>query len=513
MDGQRWMPSSSWLAVPANVPSLLLGISVIAAVLLLSLARLLHSRSDSAHIPVLGSFKDPDFRKALEEAHLTHGAQAYALPTEPRVVVLSDCLLNRLKSAPESQLSAGLEVQRRGLGQYTDLGTPMPELFAAIKVDLTRHLRDLVPLLREEVEYACNLHLPERLSAAASDDGWHEVTAFDFVKRIVIVLNALALVGRRLSRDRAWQDASFGYSASLRAAFDALHRWPPWLRPLVHPFIFERIGLSSRRRAVADMLTPLLAGESDGQVRDSSPTLLGYLRQRLGAKQGSDPRRMARIQLRATLAGADTVSHVATNALLDLAARPECVAAIREELKQLAAPGCGEPVWTMAMVRRMSRLDSFIKESARLHPMFLLAMGRMTTSPLVLDDGTVVPKDATVYFDMHNSNNSPEMQPGGDPALFDGFRYSQAREEEGLSNKYLLATTGADHLLFGHGKESCPGRFFAAAEIKVLLAYLLLNFDLALPGPRPQHRWVGFAGVMDRGATVLMQRRKGEIGM
>lgn len=44
----------------------------------------------------------------------------------------------------------------------------------------------------------------------------------------------------------------------------------------------------------------------------------------------------------------------------------------------------------------------------------------------------------------------------------------------------LLVTTSPDHLALGHGEHACPGRFFAAIEIKILLCHLLLKYEWEL---------------------------------
>lgn len=36
-------------------------------------------------------------------------------------------------------------------------------------------------------------------------------------------------------------------------------------------------------------------------------------------------------------------------------------------------------------------------------------------------------------------------------------------------------------MAFGYGRHACPGRFFAANEIKLICAQILLNYDLKLP--------------------------------
>lgn len=135
-------------------------------------------------------------------------------------------------------------------------------------------------------------------------------------------------------------------------------------------------------------------------------------------------------------------------------------------------------------------------------------MGRLTMAPIRMGEELTVPKGVTVYWNMHHVNESPEFHQGTNTTEFDGFRYSRLREEQGLSNKSLLAMTGVDHLLFGHGLDSCPGRFFATAVIKVFFIHLLQNFDVRFAQEcRPLHHYVGLAGVLDRQAKILIRRR------
>jgi cytochrome P450 len=36
--------------------------------------------------------------------------------------------------------------------------------------------------------------------------------------------------------------------------------------------------------------------------------------------------------------------------------------------------------------------------------------------------------------------------------------------------------------LFGHGRQACPGRLFAVAEIKMILARLIVDYDFQFAG-------------------------------
>jgi cytochrome P450 len=68
------------------------------------------------------------------------------------------------------------------------------------------------------------------------------------------------------------------------------------------------------------------------------------------------------------------------------------------------------------------------------------------------------------------------------PMRFDGFRHYNNRLQPGESNRHQFATTSDKNLHFGHGKFSCPGRFFAANTIKMVISNLLLKYDFHLEG-------------------------------
>lgn len=76
-------------------------------------------------------------------------------------------------------------------------------------------------------------------------------------------------------------------------------------------------------------------------------------------------------------------------------------------------------------------------------------------------------------------------------------------------------STSSKHLGFGHGNHACPGRFFAANEIKVILAHMLLKYDWELaPGSKdPQPSFHGFLIIGDQSTKFLLKRRQEEINL
>ena len=66
-----------------------------------------------------------------------------------------------------------------------------------------------------------------------------------------------------------------------------------------------------------------------------------------------------------------------------------------------------------------------------------------------------------------------------------------------------------ENLNFGFGRNACPGRFFAANEIKLILARILLDFDLMMPDGRTKRyeNIVAAGGIgPDTSKEILLRR-------
>jgi cytochrome P450 len=47
-----------------------------------------------------------------------------------------------------------------------------------------------------------------------------------------------------------------------------------------------------------------------------------------------------------------------------------------------------------------------------------------------------------------------------------------------VRNQNQFVTSNEKNLFFGYGQHACPGRFFAANEIKMILARTILEYDI-----------------------------------
>lgn len=102
---------------------------------------------------------------------------------------------------------------------------------------------------------------------------------------------------------------------------------------------------------------------------------------------------------------------------------------------------------------------------------------RRIRQPLILSDGIQLPAKAHIEFPIveiqrENTENAD---------TFDGLRFYKLRQNPDDAHKYQFASTSRDSLHFGHGQHSCPGRFTASIEIKMIIASLLLDYDMRFP--------------------------------
>lgn len=136
-------------------------------------------------------------------------------------------------------------------------------------------------------------------------------------------------------------------------------------------------------------------------------------------------------------------------------------------------------------------------------------MRRKATENVTLSDGTFIPKDtmSVVFCDtMFDDSVYPN------PNTFDGYRFLKMRQIPGQETSAQFVSPSPDHMGFGLGKHACPGRFFAANELKIVLCHILLKYNIRLAKDSvPKIRRYALFLDADASAEVEIQRRKEEL--
>jgi cytochrome P450 family 110 len=187
---------------------------------------------------------------------------------------------------------------------------------------------------------------------------------------------------------------------------------------------------------------------------------------RAGREQGAPlDRQQLRDQLiMLMIAGHETTSNSLCWALYHLAKHPDAVARLRSEHEQLFGDEL-DPL----RARELSYLGAVIQESMRLSPIAVGVARRLkqdlTLGPYTLRAGSVVIPSS--YLAQHDPRVWPE------PERFDPSRF--------LGKKPVQAA----HFPFGAGVWRCLGAAFAEYEMRVVLARLLMRYDIELTSAEP----------------------------
>lgn len=205
-----------------------------------------------------------------------------------------------------------------------------------------------------------------------------------------------------------------------------------------------------------------------------------------------------------------TSSFSITNAILDLAAsKQEYIDELRAEIEGVLTEHGGE--WNKRALAKMQKLDSVMRESARLNSFVSVGLNRFVLAKdgIVTPSGVKIPHGATVVVPSYPVFHDADVYP--DPNEFKPFRFAEQRNDENV--EYIkraakaFASTSTDYLAFGHGRNACPGRFFAANELKLMLAHLILNYDIEIQGSRPPNMWFGLNRVPPLKASIRVKKR------
>lgn len=182
--------------------------------------------------------------------------------------------------------------------------------------------------------------------------------------------------------------------------------------------------------------------------------------------------------------------------MYDIACRPELVKELRAEIESVVGE-CDGVMSTQALYK-MRLLDSVMKESQRVNPLGFgrsslthqripslhpgtVGFPRQTIKGIKLSDGTYIPPNVSIEALVEAIGNDNAVW--DDAETFDPYRFYRLRQNGGENaNRHQFVTLGKGVLSFGYGKHGCPGRFFAANEIKLLVIGIIRKFDVKTIG-------------------------------
>ncbi|KIP02162.1 hypothetical protein PHLGIDRAFT_32288 [Phlebiopsis gigantea 11061_1 CR5-6] len=417
------------------------------------------------------------------------------------VVINGKTLVDELQKMPDDKVSF-MEAAGDFIGFAHIFGPEVladPFHIAVVRDKLTRNLVPLFGEVYDEIEVSFGELIP------AKENEWTSVPAFEAMRQAVARVSGRVFVGLPLCRNKDYLALSVDFTRDVGKARNTLLYWPRFLRPLVGKAV---ANVDHRIHECLRFIGPTVAermAEMDkhGKQWHYKPNdLLQWLIDEVRARN-QGPYEVARMLLVVNFAAIHTSSNSFTHALYHLAAAPEYLDPLRDEIEAVIS----EDGWTKTAIGKMWKLDSCLRESQRLNGINTTSLLRKTKQSITLSDGTRIPKGATIATPVLATHLDAENFDS--PATFDPFRYYRQKAEDNSAVKHQFVTTAADYVSFGHGRHACPGRFFAANELKAMMAYLVLNYDFKLEdgASRPENLFAGMVITPNPKAKVLFKKR------
>jgi len=374
--------------------------------------------------------------------------------------------------------------------------------------NLVRNLNAIIPDLNEEV--------PGAIEAIYGTDteNYKTIDVLDSFMRMIPRLTNRMLIGSKLARDQGFLDAVLGFTMDVIRNQAILSLTPRVFHPIMgtllgltskyHFWISSKYSLPIIKTRIED-ITKKDAG--DAEYKDwKEPHDFVTWSYRTAMAEGradeADPTRIAQRIMPLNFASIHTTSLSAAETVSNiLSTDPGVIYSLREEAYRTFQEEGG---WTKQGLSRMHRMDSAIRESQRASPIALTFIHRK----VIAKEGVTTPEGVHInYGAILTCPWTPvalDNEIHGEAAKeFDAFRYSRSREEydamsaeqkekaDKLKLKQTgLVTTSHQHLPFGHGRHACPGRFFVSHELKMIFAFMLLNYDFKHLAEKPKGYWV-----------------------
>ncbi|KAI0640085.1 cytochrome P450 [Trametes polyzona] len=474
-------------------------------------------------------------KKFAREGYDRYRGSVYKIPSLHHwtVVVSGPKLVDELRRHPDEELSFIEAVDSMIQADYT-LG---PEtVLDAYHVDLIRDkLTRSLPALLPEVIDELSLAVPEYIPNNGED--WTTVGVKKMCERVVARASNRIFVGAPLCRDKRYLEHVVAFTLTVMKDATFIGLFPVSMKPLVGKMLSGVSGAISQTmvflKPVIEERLALMSQHGDDWA-DKPKDMLQWVMEVARAKGYGDESVAQRIML-VNFAAIHTSSSTFTQVLYHLAGHPEAIPPLREEIERIV----NEEGWTKNSVSKMWMVDSVLKESQRMSGLNLLGLTRKALKDITLQDGTKVPRGTFLAAAAYGIHHDPEVYP--DPETFNPFRFAKMRNEEGEGTKHQLVHTSVDFLPFGHGKHAwyvciilnpaiggavtlehtssdpvcfSPGRFFAANELRAMLAYIVLHYDIKLPDPArpPRNIYWGNFVVPDPNGQVMFRKRQAESG-
>ncbi|KAG8219264.1 cytochrome P450 [Butyriboletus roseoflavus] len=439
----------------------------------------------------------------LQEGYEKHNSAPFKMAELHRwtVILSSREHVEELRRTPEDTLSFTEAKKEAMQGEHT-LGPEIyynPYHIPIMISQLTRNIGALYPEIRDEITMAFD----DVLDLTGNE--WKSVLALRSMQKVVCRTSNRIFVGLPLCRDPDWIDLNIQYTLDVVKGAAIIRRFPQLLKPIAAR-LFTSVYQNQRRGR--ELLGPIIEerqkylNECGDEWADKPNDFLSWLMEEAEGSELTIERLTTRILL-INFAAIHTSSQSFTHVLFYLAANRQYIQPLREEVERIIK----KEGWSKAALGKMRKVDSFIKECQRLEGIPSVSLIRKAMKDFTFSDGTFVPKGTSIVAAARSIHYDEAFYENAH--AFEPFRFADLREQDGEDVKHQFVSTTTEYLSFGHGRRACPGRFFAANELKSMLVHVVMTYDVKLADDamHPPTLYFGMATLPEPSAKVMFKRR------
>ncbi|OQE11240.1 hypothetical protein PENFLA_c076G08504 [Penicillium flavigenum] len=430
-------------------------------------------------------------------------------PNGWEVCICNDDMIKEYKNLMDDQMSALAVTSETFQAKYTLPGAdwnavhklvPQPALAKSLMWLRNRAANDTDPYFADFVKTFQRAFKEEIQVEQDGPFKWQSFPCFPRYSRVVAALTVKALLGSLENRPELIDLlCEYAEAIPLDGFFIAL--FPAVLKPIVAFFC--------KAPRLSDRLVKLITEEIARRELENKHRIPEDMTDWMAQWVKDNPSyciESAVVRVIATFfGGIHTTTQLTVHTLLEIATRPEYVDPLRQEITTALKTHGG---WTKCAIESMTKLDSFIKEAQRFNPLDAASLARQATRDFQFSNGLKLPRGTWVFAPNGPMLFDESLYPAG--SQFDGLRFWKLAEQTQKPHDYRLVTASSKYLQFGDGRHTCPGRFMAADEIRLIVAHTLFHFDVAIKnhGPRPRNTTFKKICFPDMAAEIMLRPRK-----
>ncbi|TLD23277.1 hypothetical protein PspLS_07019 [Pyricularia sp. CBS 133598] len=334
---------------------------------------------------------------------------------------------------------------------------------------------------------------------------WREITP-QSIMSVVSRMSCRIFMGEELCNNKDWIAATSELTHALLKLRHSLTLWRRELRPIVYRFKPDAKEVERKYVRCREVLQPYvdrrlrLMKEADARGEKSPyDTGIEWFQRELG--DAHDP---AVLQINLSIVAIHTTTNLLIQTMVLLAKHPEFLNPMREEVVRVF----GTMGITKASVAKLEFMDSCFKEAQRMAPFLTVYFYRKATEDVRLSNGFLIKAGTKVGINGLGVLLNEKIHK--DPLTYNPYRWMELRRTPGEESKAQLVSTNSQMFGFGLGLHACPGRFFAASEVKIALAHIVIKYDFELaPGVAElKPHVIGTFNALNPATKLLVRRRK-----